>query len=114
MSSHLPNRLLRAAVAAVATAEQDIKQAYSYIAEHGPADPDSWKSDLEQKLASLESFPHRCSIAPESNHVDATIRQAVFVNFRILFSVDEQIVNVLAVRHGARLPLSKEQLDERL
>ena len=96
-----------------ATAEQDIKQTYSYIAEHGPADPDSWKSDLEQKLASLESFPHRCSIAPENNHVDVTIRQAVFVNFRILFSVDEQIVNVLAVRHGARLPLSQQEINER-
>ena len=45
-------------------AEADVREIYTYICEHGPAHPDDWKAGLDQKLASLETFPVACGFAP--------------------------------------------------
>ena len=95
-------------------AQQDVKLAYRYIAEHGPANPDDWKAGLDVALASLETFPHRCSKAPESRIVGEAVYQLLYTSFRLLFIIDKQHVLVVAMWHGARLPLTKEQMDDRL
>ncbi len=97
-----------------AEAEQDIKQAYLYIAEHGPANPDQWKAGLLEHLTSLESFPRRCGLAPESQDSGDLIYQTIYTSYRILFVIEEQTVLVFACWHGSRLPLSSDELDERL
>jgi plasmid stabilization system protein ParE len=93
-----------------ARAEADIKEAYAYIREHGPANPDDWKSGLEEKLASLETMPERFGLAPESNLANVAIHQTFYGNFRILFTVREQRVYVVTVRHGARRFLRRKDL----
>lgn len=92
-------------------AEADIKRAYAYIRKQGPADPKSWKTGLEQKLTGLENFPEACGLAPENEFVKAEIRQALYGPFRIVFTIREQIVFVLTVRHAARLALKLDELD---
>lgn len=93
-------------------AEADIKGAYAYIRKHGPADPNAWKAGLEQKLTGLETFPEACGLAPENEFVKAEIRQALYGPFRIVFTIREQIVFVLTVRHAARLSLQRDELDK--
>ena len=93
-------------------AETDIKSAYSYIRKHGPADPKLWKSGLEQKLTGLETFPEACGLAPENDFVNAEVRQALYGPFRILFTIREQIVFVLTVRHAARLAMQPDEIDK--
>ncbi|QDT91475.1 type II toxin-antitoxin system RelE/ParE family toxin [Gimesia algae] len=93
-------------------AEADIKSAFAYIRKQGPADPRDWKAGLEQKLAGLETFPEACGLAPENEFVKVEIRQALYGPFRIVFTIREQIVYVLTVRHAARLALPRDELDK--
>lgn len=93
-------------------AETDIKRAYAYIRKHGPADPNTWKAGLEQKLTGLETFPEACGLAPENEFVKVEVRQALYGPFRIVFTIREQIVFVLTVRHAARLSMSRDELDK--
>ena len=95
-----------------ARAGRDIQEAYDFIAEHGPANPDSWKAGLSQTLESLETLPGRCGLAPESAHVPETIHQTFYANFRILFIIKEDAVFVNHVRHSARLAMTKDELAE--
>ena len=97
-----------------AEAERDVKQAYDYIAEHGPANPEHWKAGLAAKLETLESFPGRCGLAPESGYREFPIYHTFYANFRLLFVIEEAGVFVLGVRHGARRKLTKTEVDERL
>ena len=82
-------------------AETDIKGIYPYIRKHGPADPKTWKDGLEQKLSNLEQFPEACSFAPENDYTQQDIRQALYGPFRIIFTVREQTVFVISIRHAA-------------
>jgi len=93
-----------------ARAERDIQEAYDFIAEHGPADPDSWKAGLASMLGTLETLPRRCGLAPESGHVLETIHQTFHANFRILFEIEGDAVLISHVRHSARPPMTKANL----
>jgi len=93
-----------------ARAERDIQEAYRFIAEHGPANSDSWKAGLASTLGTLETLPSRCGLAPESAYVPETIHQTFYANFRILFVIEGDAVIVSHIRHSARLPMTKDEL----
>lgn len=93
-------------------AEKDVKHIFSYIRQHGPADPKTWKDGLEQKLSNLEQFPEACSFAPENEYSHQEIRQAIYGPFRIIFTIREQNVFVISIRHAARLFLQSDEIDK--
>ncbi|QDV21470.1 Plasmid stabilization system protein [Gimesia panareensis] len=95
-------------------AETDIRKIYTYIREHGPADPKAWKKGLASKLAHLEQFPEACSLALENDFTPQEIRQTFYGPFRILFTIREPFVFVATVRHAARLELKPDELDKLL
>lgn len=53
-------------------------------------------------IESLENFPFRCPLAPESDRFGAEIRHLIFGKYRILFIIEDEIVYVLRVRHQAQ------------
>jgi plasmid stabilization system protein ParE len=65
---------------------------------------------------SLESFPERCPVAPESEFFDHDIRQLIYGKrqhtYRILFDVGGKKVRILHIRHGARGHMTGEELTE--
>jgi plasmid stabilization system protein ParE len=95
-----------------AEAEQNIRDAYEFIKNRGPADPDQWKTGLYEKLESLETIPTACGFAPENDYREAPLRQAFYGPFRLIFEIRENQVFVLSVRHGARLSLTPDELDQ--
>ena len=95
-----------------ARAERDLREAYAYIGEHGPANPDAWKAGLEEKIALLESMPMRCGIAPEDAYREPEIRQTFYGKYRIIFTIRYDIVYIISIRHGARLPLAPDELGD--
>ena len=85
---------------------EDIGTAYSWIAENAPEGAKRWADDLDDAMHSLEDFPRRCPIAPESKFFRLEIRQMLFGKhsgiYRVLFTVHKDEVHVLYVRHCAR------------
>ena len=89
-------------------AHADIEEAYQWIRQDSPTYADRWHDSLTEAVNSLEAFPERCGLAPESEFFDEEIRQLLYGVYRVLFVVRERTVYVLHVRHGAQEPLEPE------
>ncbi len=98
------------------SARQDIAQAHLWLAERSPDAAGRWFNSLYDTIGSLELFPERCPLAPESEFFNAAIREIFHGRrqhkYRILFTVSEGEVHVLHVRHGARRALGEPESAE--
>jgi len=87
-------------------AREDIEAAYAWLAEQSPAAAARWYDGLEKAVGSLESWPRRCPLAPETDAFAVQIRQLLYGRrtgrYRILFTIRGREVHILHVRHGAR------------
>src|SRR5215470_8396514 len=87
-------------------AQHDIAEAHRWLAERDVKAADRWFNDLYDTIGSLELFPERCPLAPESKFFDHEIREIFHGRrqhkYRILFTVAAQEVHILHIRHSAR------------
>lgn len=94
-------------------AQQDIAEAHLWLAERDPAAADRWFNGIYDTIGSLEIFPERCPLAPESKNPNAEVREILHGRrqhkYRILFVVTGNKVHVLHVRHGARRTLGETE-----
>lgn len=86
-------------------------------AEREPDAADRWFNNIHDTIGSLEIFPERSPLAPESKMLRTEIREIFHGRrqhkYRILFILTEGEVHVLHVRHGARRALGGvEPVDE--
>ena len=97
-------------------AQQDIAEAHLWLAEQSPAAADRWFDTIYETIGSLEIFPERAPLAPESEFLNVEIREIFHGRrqhkYRILFTVRENEVHVLHVRHGARPTLGETISEE--
>ncbi len=84
----------------------EVEEAYDWLVQRAPHAADRWRERLLKAVDSLERFPKRCGLAPESAYFGREIRQLLHGKrggvYRILFEIREDKVVVLRVRHGAR------------
>lgn len=61
-----------------------------------------------EAVNSLETFPHRCPLAPENEFSTRTIRVIRVKSVLLLFSVNDEKsrVDVVGFRHGRQLPIT--------
>jgi plasmid stabilization system protein ParE len=90
-----------------AAAERDSDEILTWLAErHAGRTGINWYLGLQDALASLEYMPSRCALAPENDHVPYEMRQLLYGRrphiYRILFTVDRDVVRVLRIRHTRR------------
>ena len=101
----------RWAVIVETPAQQDIETVYLLTAERDSDAADRWFNRIYETIGSLELFPERCPLAPESRFLDQQIREAFHgrrqYKYRILFTVTEREVHILHVGHAARLRLGE-------
>lgn len=68
-----------------------------------------WFLNLERAIQSLSQFPERCSLAPENSRFPFEVRQLLYGRrphvYRVLFSIEQDVVYILHIRHGRRLRL---------
>lgn len=97
---------------------RDITECHLWIAERDIEAADRWFYDIYDTIGSLEMFPERCPLAPESKFLNHEIREILHgrrqYKYRILFTVTENEVHVLHVRHGARLALGETAPEEKI
>lgn len=88
-------------------ARDEAVDAAGYIADQGyPENAARWYKGLESAIASLSTMPHRCEHAREhALFPGIELRQLIFKSHRIIFTVRENQVHVLHVRHVARADL---------
>lgn len=89
-------------------AEAEAADAYLWLNRLSPDFAASWYDGLLDAVASLDTFPKRCPVAPENEDFpDVEVRQHLYKRgrtvYRILFCILEpDIVRVLHIRHVAR------------
>jgi toxin ParE1/3/4 len=75
----------------------------AYISQDSPLEAEKWLIKLFKEVKRLETFPESARMVPELN--DSTIREIIFKNFRIIYEIKEEHLNILTVRRF------KQQLD---
>lgn len=92
-------------------AESDIMDIIRYIALDNRVAANNLVSEIEKQIDSLEIFPLRCPIIPESPDLGKEYRHIIYGNYRTIFRIEGARVIVMRVVHGARLldlgPLQK-------
>lgn len=88
-----------------ATSDLDYLYEHSNAAESRAAA--RWFNGLEKAVYTLERFPRRCPVAPESRKAKRPLHHLLYGKkphvYRVIYEVDEahQLVRVLTIRHGA-------------
>lgn len=96
-------------VETTAQAENDADAILEWLlSQHSGETGERWFQALENAIASLEEFPKRCGLAPESRVFPFEVRQLLYGHkphtYRILFTIQHRTVYVLHIRHGRRQP----------
>ena len=81
------------------------------MSEHAGETGIRWFLALEDAIASLAAFPERCPLAPETGRFPFAVRQLLYGRkphaYRILFTIEGDVVKILHIRHGRRRPVSE-------
>lgn len=96
-------------------AQLDLEDAFLYAAHRAPETAARWLRRFEEHLKTLRLHPERCGFAPENGKVKRELRQLLFGRkphvYRIIFTMDGDIVRVLRIRRAARRPFKKKDLE---
>ncbi len=82
-------------------AAEDLESIADFIAEDSPHYARLLVIDILQAISRLIDFPRSGRIVPELN--DPIIREIILGNYRIVYRLRDEIVEILTVYHGARL-----------
>lgn len=98
-------------VAVTEGAAAEIDSAYEWIKERAPDAAERWYDGLMAALGSLRHHPRRCARMLMDDLEGPEIRQLIYGRrrgqYRVLFAIHEDAVEVLHVRHGARAPIRR-------
>jgi plasmid stabilization system protein ParE len=92
------------------TAQNELYRSFRYIYDRAPINAVRWLKGINKAIDSLENFPSRCGMAPESAYLDEKLRHYIFKSHRIIFVVDEpaKVVRILYIRHGKMRAVGEE------
>ncbi len=101
----LPIRLTR-------EAKENISAISRYISQDSAVSAYQWRERIRKKLRALKDFPTRHELVFSASEGGRDVRHTFFGAYRILYPIDVDAVVVLTVRHGARRPLTAEEVRE--
>jgi plasmid stabilization system protein ParE len=85
------------------TAELDLRDNFQYIAADNETAAHKLIKEIERQIGSLEQFPLRCPVIPESWELGKEYRHIIYGHYRTIFKIDERRIIILRIIHGARL-----------
>ncbi len=87
-----------------------------WLRDYNPAYADQWFRGLMNAIASLQEKPRRCALALENEIFSEEVRQLLYGKsrniYRILFTIRDETVYVLYVRHSSQALLTGDEVDE--
>jgi len=93
-------------------AERDADNLLKWLlAQHAGETGLRWFEGLERAIGTLADLPERCAIAPENARIPFEVRHLLYGRkphvYRILFTIENDTVYILHIRHGRRKPLAR-------
>ncbi len=93
------------------SAREDAREILAWLLSQGAGETGlRWFRGLYTAISSLSEMPARCALAPENEDFPFSVRQLLYGSghhrYRILFTVEDDVVSVLHIRHGRRTPLT--------
>ncbi len=82
-------------------AKEDLKEILAYISKDSPKYAQYFRERLFEKVKYLNRFPQMGRIIPESK--DPNKRELIFQNYRIVYTIEEDTVEIITILHGSRL-----------
>ena len=82
-------------------AADDLEAIANFIAVDSPQYASLFAIDILAAVDRLGVFPRSGRIVPETNHPD--VREVILGNYRIVYRIRADLIEVLTVYHGARL-----------
>ena len=98
------------------SAQADLEALYLWVVARARQQGAAWFNGLERAVRSLEQFPERCPVAPESIDPGRPVRVLNYGRkphvYRIFFTVDHRarVVHVVHLRRGARRSPAPDEL----
>lgn len=91
-------------------AKDDLSVIYDWLLEEASASKaGEWLFDMEEAIRSLTNMPYRCPLARENQFSKVEIRVLLYGKnvgqYRILFTIIQNVVHILHVRHASRFTL---------
>lgn len=86
-----------------ATAQSDIEEIFQHTATDNQTAAVDFVLEIEKQIDSLEKFPSRCPVIPESIELGIEYRHILYGHFRTIFRVESSKVIILRVIHAACL-----------
>ncbi len=95
-------------------ARNDIDDAVAFLARKSTTAAWKWKTALQALILSLNDMPGRFAVIAEAGELGLPYRSAPHHSYRVIFRIDEEknTVYVVRVYHGARRPLSHEDINQ--
>lgn len=88
------------------SAKADIKEAARWMRQYSQEKAKVWLDGIYDAIKSLETFPARCALVPLSDAFSEEIRQLFYGKgrevYRVLFTIQDEIVFILRVLHSAQ------------
>ena len=95
------------------TADAEMAAAYRTARRHAPMAARLWLQRLLAAVDTLDTMPQRCSIAAESTALGYEVRELLFGKrrgkFRILFTINGNIVTVRHIIRASRGPIPADE-----
>jgi len=85
------------------SAERDVEEIWTYIADDSPENATAFILRLEEQIAALEQFPMRCPLIPENDILGTTYRHFIYGAYRTIIRITEKTVFIVRIIHGSRL-----------
>ncbi len=86
-------------------AADDLRHEHAWLEDRNPRAADEWLTGMRKLILGLALMPQAYAVAPESTEFDVEIRRALYgraTRWRVYFTVMEDTVHILHVRHGRR------------
>jgi addiction module RelE/StbE family toxin len=81
--------------------QEDLRQVRAFISRDAPATASAFVRRLRESVNRLKEFPESGQVVPELGRKD--IRELLRGNYRIIYRVSQDRIDILAVYHSARL-----------
>lgn len=82
-------------------AHQRVNEIADYIAKDNFTAAEKWVNSVYDTVKRLEDFPKSGRVVPEVGKQD--IREILYGNYRIIYRIEKELINILTVRHGRQL-----------